>query len=142
MAPESTTPVSTLPFGVFLIWFVVRPVPPPPPPVPPVPPALPLGVGVAVGVVTGGVGVGLPPPTVVSVLHVGEVITLAGRLTAATLARKRPWRAAPVFMVMLWSAITVPTKELPVPNVAELPTCQNTLHGLAPLIRTIELAEA
>ena len=31
----------------------------------------------------------------------------------------------------------VPTKAVLVPNVAEVPTCQKTLQGLAPLARTI-----
>ena len=33
---------------------------------------------------------------------------------------------------MLASAITVPTNVVVVPMVAELPTCQNTLHAWAP----------
>ena len=44
-------------------------------------------------------------------------------------------------MAMLWSAITVPTNRVVVPMVAELPTCQKTLHGSAPLMSTTELAE-
>ena len=35
-------------------------------------------------------------------------------------------------IVMLVSAITVPTKLVPVPRVAELPTCQYTLQAWAP----------
>src|ERR1700735_1691760 len=34
---------------------------------------------------------------------------------------------------MLAAAITVPTKRVPVPSVAEEPTCQKTLHACAPL---------
>jgi hypothetical protein len=36
---------------------------------------------------------------------------------------------------MLVSARILPVKLLPVPSVAELPTCQNTLQPCAPLIR-------
>lgn len=39
-------------------------------------------------------------------------------------------------------ASTVPTKVLPVPSVAELPTCQKTWHAWAPLSITTELADA
>jgi hypothetical protein len=43
---------------------------------------------------------------------------------------------------MLVNANTFPTKSVPVPKVAELPTCQNTLQAWAPLIRSTEEAEA
>jgi hypothetical protein len=36
---------------------------------------------------------------------------------------------APVCAVMLVSAMTVPTNVVVVPSVAELPTCQKTLHA-------------
>ena len=36
----------------------------------------------------------------------------------------------------------LPTKTEPVPSVAELPTCQKTLHGWAPLMRFTWLADA
>ena len=49
---------------------------------------------------------------------------------------------APDWAAMEVSASTVPTKVLPVPRVAELVTCQNTLQGEAPLIRETVLAEA
>jgi hypothetical protein len=39
-----------------------------------------------------------------------------------------------VFAVIVARAITVPTKRVPVPSVAEEPTCQKTLHACAPLI--------
>ena len=41
--------------------------------------------------------------------------------------------------VMLVSARIVPRNVEPVPSVAELPTCQNTLQDWAPLIRLTEL---
>ena len=50
--------------------------------------------------------------------------------------------SVPVVAVIDVRAMIVPTKSVPVPSVAELPTCQNTLHGDAPLIRETELLEA
>jgi hypothetical protein len=47
---------------------------------------------------------------------------------------------APVLRVMDVSARMLPAKSVPVPRVAKLPTCQNTLHGCARLIsNTFEL---
>jgi hypothetical protein len=40
------------------------------------------------------------------------------------------------------NAKIVPTKVVLVPSVAELPTCQNTLHGEAPLMRLTVLFDA
>jgi hypothetical protein len=40
------------------------------------------------------------------------------------------------------SAMIVPTKVEPEPRVAELVTCQKTLHGLAPLMKLTLLDEA
>ena len=40
------------------------------------------------------------------------------------------------------SAITLPWNAVVVPSVAELPTCQKTLQGEAPLISSTELADA
>ena len=42
---------------------------------------------------------------------------------------------APVFAVMDVKARMFPTKRVVVSRVAELPTCQNTLHAWAPLMR-------
>ena len=87
----------------------------------------------AVGVgPTGGVGAG-------GIVHVpvGAVIWLVSNVTAPFRARARPETIlAPVVMVILVSAITFPSNVLPVPNVAELPTCQNTAHPWAPLVRS------
>src|SRR6185295_10454201 len=48
-------------------------------------------------------------------------------------------RFAPVCNVMLVSARIFPRKVVAVPNVAELPTRQNTLHAWPPLIKeTVE----
>ena len=43
---------------------------------------------------------------------------------------------AAVLAVIVAEAMTVPTNRVPVPSVAEEPTCQKTLHACAPL--TIE----
>ena len=67
---------------------------------------------------------------------------LESRVTAPLRASALPDRAALVSRVMLASAITVPTKLVPVPSVAELPTCQKTSHGCAPLINTTEASLA
>ena len=40
---------------------------------------------------------------------------------------------AAVLAVIVAEAMTVPTKRVPVPSVAEEPTCQKTLHACAPL---------
>ena len=74
------------------------------------------GVGDAVGLGVGfGVGLGV---------GVGAVMVLLSSVTAPLIAKARPSSVAPVFSVMLWSAMIVPTKRLPTPSVAELPTCQ------------------
>jgi hypothetical protein len=43
-----------------------------------------------------------------------------------------------VFIVMLVNARMLPRNDVPVPIVAELPTCQNTLHRGPPLITTTD----
>jgi hypothetical protein len=47
-----------------------------------------------------------------------------------------------VVAVMDASARIVPTMDESVPSVAELPTCQNTLQGSAPLVSTTVLFDA
>jgi len=49
-------------------------------------------------------------------------------------ASARPVTRAPVVSVMLVNTRIFPANEVVVPTVAELPTCQNTLHGEPPLI--------
>jgi hypothetical protein len=49
-------------------------------------------------------------------------------------AYRPPFDVAPVLRVMELFAMIFPTKLVVVPKVAELPTCQKTLHGEAPLI--------
>ena len=50
-------------------------------------------------------------------------------VTSAILARNLPLTVEPPLSVIDWSAITVPTKVLPVPKVAEEGTYQKTLHA-------------
>ena len=61
---------------------------------------------------------------------VGGVIVLAINVTAAVWAIARPvTMLAPLFIVMLASAMRLPWNCVPVPSVAELPTCQYTAHA-------------
>ena len=89
-------------------------------------------VAAAVVVVAGGANVAHP---------VGALIVLASKVTAPLRAKRRPVTVAPVVAEIDVSAITVPTIVDPVPRVAELTTCQKTLHGLAPLISDTTLLE-
>ncbi len=110
-------------------------------------------VVVVVGDAPTGVGVGVvvlvvPPPFVASSAVVSSDVAVSGvpiaqldcvivfvsRFTAAVCASSLPWIVAPVLAVIVSAAITVPTNFVPVPSVAEEPTCQKTLHACAPLI--------
>jgi hypothetical protein len=51
-------------------------------------------------------------------------------VTAAFRAKALPLRVTPLFMLMLWSAMIVPSNVVVVSSVAELPTCQKMLHAL------------
>ncbi|HQU25873.1 MAG TPA: hypothetical protein PLS29_02445, partial [Acidimicrobiales bacterium] len=66
----------------------------------------------------------------------GTVTWLSSRVTAPFRARTRPLTVAPVSSVTDVRASTVPAKLVVVPRVAELPTCQNTLHAWAPFSKT------
>src|SRR5687768_3426336 len=63
------------------------------------------------------------------------VTTFESSVTVPLRARARPCRLALVAIVMLVSARMLPCIALKVPMLAELPTCQNTLHAVAPLMR-------
>jgi hypothetical protein len=63
-------------------------------------------------------------------------------VTAPFRARALPWTVTPVVTVIDVSARMFPAKSEPVPSVAELPTCQKTLHSWAPLISVTVLADA
>src|SRR5438552_6653078 len=82
-------------------------------------------------------------------LTVGAVVSagianpmiLESRVTAPVRANSRPSTAAPVVTVMEANARMLPLNTEPVPRVAELPTCQNTLAALAPPLRITWRAE-
>jgi hypothetical protein len=97
-------------------------------------------VGVAVGVIVG-VAVGVIVGVAVgsdAVKHPAADTTFVSSVTAPLRARARPGSTvAPVFSVTLVSARMLPTNAVSVPSVAELPTCQNTLH-VGPLINTTD----
>nr|WP_246507058.1 hypothetical protein [Actinocrinis puniceicyclus] len=95
-------------------------------------------VGVAlVDVVAVAVAVGLGEV----VLHTGRVTVLVSSDTCPLRASSLPVMLAPVVAVMDVRARMLPLKVEFVPSVAELPTCQNTLHACAPLISATLLAE-
>src|ERR1044071_95935 len=62
-------------------------------------------------------------------------ITLEASVTAPGRPNGRPSTMAPVVTVMKAKARMFPLKTDAVPSVAELPTCQNTLAALAPLLK-------
>ena len=68
-----------------------------------------------------------------------QVLTLlVSSVTAPLRASARPLVFDPVVSVMLESARMSPVNEVPVPRVAELPTCQKTLlQLLPPLLMTV-----
>src|ERR1035437_9664841 len=58
-------------------------------------------------------------------LHPALETALVSNVTAPLRANSLPLTLAPVVTVMLVSARILPAKFVPVPRVAELPTCQN-----------------
>src|ERR1700674_2107174 len=76
----------------------------------------------------------------------GQAVTvLVSRVTAAVRANALPFTFAPVVSVMLACARMFPTNVVPVPRVAELPTCQYRFVGqvVPPLLaRTTDEAAA
>jgi hypothetical protein len=79
---------------------------------------------------------------VVVVVHADAEMVSVSRVTAPFLASTRPLTVTLLVTVMSCNARIVPRKLEPVPRVAELPTCQKTLQGWAPLINVTWLAEA
>jgi hypothetical protein len=70
----------------------------------------------------------------------GIEMALSSIVTAPFRARALPDRLAPVPRLTLVSAMMFPLKAVPVPSVAELPTCQYTFRAwLPPVITTDEL---
>jgi hypothetical protein len=74
--------------------------------------------------------------------QVARDTALSSRVTAPLRASTRPSTDAPVSSVADVRARIVPTKSLVVPIVAELPTCQKTLHAWAPFSSATVLPEA
>jgi len=92
-------------------------------------------------VVVVGVVVVVLEVVVVATAHAETAIVLVSIVTAPFRANAAPVMVAPVFRVMLVSARIVPWKAVVVPRVAELPTCQKTLHARAPPVRTTLLPD-
>ena len=120
-----------------------EPEPEPPLPEPPLPEPAPVeellcGCGVLVAVAVGdgdAVGVGVAAGGGGTAAQDGLLMTLVSRETWPLRASSRPWIVAPVCIVMEVRATTLPTNVVLVPMVAELPTCQKTLHGWAAPVR-------
>jgi hypothetical protein len=125
---------------------VVEPPGPPPTsvdvPVPVPVPVLGPGPGPPFVLVAVVVGVAVEVPVGVVRRQAGVVKTSVSRVTEPMRARARPWTVTPVVTDIDVCARIVPTKLEFVPNVAELPICQKTLHGWAPLIMLTLLDEA
>src|SRR5688572_10765868 len=78
---------------------------------------------------TGGTRKPGPVPPAQAVMALLSIVTVPLR------ARARPCRLALVPMVMLVNARMLPWNEVNVPSAAELPTCHQMSHGVAPLMR-------
>ena len=95
------------------------------------------GVGAPEVIVGAGVWAGVPAA--------GQpdeaVIVFVSSVTAPVRASSRPTTVAPVVAVTDCCARTVPWNRAPVPIVAELPTCQKTLHELAPPVIEMRVPE-
>src|SRR5690349_11516031 len=63
-------------------------------------------------------------------------------VTVPVCASRRPFTLTALATVLDVAARIVPTKVEPDPSVAELVTCQKTLHGCAPLMKVTELDDA
>jgi hypothetical protein len=74
--------------------------------------------------------------------HVGDVIALPCSVTPPLRASARPCKLAPVANEIDVRARMLPTNEVVVANVAELPTCQTTLHACTPPVSTTLLPGA
>src|SRR5687767_4670552 len=74
--------------------------------------------------------------------QVGALTSLESRVTAPERAIRRPSNTEPVVAVMDASAMTDPANTENVPNVADDPTCQYTLHERAPFTNATMLEDA
>jgi hypothetical protein len=79
---------------------------------------------------------------VVVVGQFGAMMLLSSRLTWPLRASTRPATVDCVCTVASVSARMLPTNVVSVPSVAELPTCQKTLHGSTPLMIATLLFDA
>ena len=98
------------------------------------------GIGVGVGVAGIGVGVagtGVGVEGIIGTHPLAEKVFVSN-VTAPLRANALPEMVAPLFNVMLTNARMFPTNKVATPTVAELPTCQYTLHGEAPLITSTD----
>jgi hypothetical protein len=95
--------------------------------------AVPVAVGVAVAVAVG-VAVAVAVGVAVAAAQAKMPTWFVSIVTAPLRARPLPDTLAPVVRVMLCKARILPTNVVPVPIVAELPTCQNTLQSTPPLV--------
>jgi hypothetical protein len=87
------------------------------------------------------VDVGLPPGAELedTAGHVSTLTMLLSRVTVAPNAKTPPLDTAAVLSVTEATARIFPWNTLPVPKVAEDPTCQNTLHANPPPVsRTLD----
>ena len=85
------------------------------------------GTGVGVGVDVDVAGVVVVAAVVEA--QVGTVMVLESRVTSPLRASTRPSTVVLVSTTAEVSAKMLPTNVVPVPRVAELPTCQNTLQA-------------
>jgi hypothetical protein len=74
--------------------------------------------------------------------HPGARNVSSSRVTEPLRASARPTTTVSVVTVIDVSAMIVPSNLEPVPSVAELPTCQNTLQAWASFTRLTLLEEA
>ena len=105
--------------------------------------AVSVGAAVAVGdgvTVAEAVGEAVGEAVAVGAAQPEKPTWFVSIVTAPFRARALPDTLAPVVRAMLVRARILPTNTVPVPMVAELPTCQNTLQPVLPLVtRTDEL---
>ena len=69
--------------------------------------------------------------------HVGPEMVFESNVTAAVYAKARPFKVAPVAIVIDVDARMFPINEVYVPRVAELTTLHHTLHGSPPTILAV-----
>ena len=83
-----------------------------------------------------------PVPGPVPAAHRDRVTVSLINVTAPLRARSLPFTVAPSFTEIDVKARMLPWNAVLVPSVAELPTCQKTLHAWAPLTRLTLLSVA